>query len=87
MKFAGEKWRELTEETKAPYMKLYEADKRRYEAQLDELKKKGYFTMSDGTKSSAVQLSSAKKKVKSTDATPRNENKKRTSSALIGKGK
>ena len=33
------------------YKKMHEEDKLRYEKQTEELKKKGYFTLSDGTKS------------------------------------
>ena len=43
----------------------------RYEAQLEELKKKGYFMMSGGVKSTDVGVSTEKKRVKSTETTPR----------------
>ena len=82
MKVVGAMWGGLKEEQKAPYIKMHEDDKKRYEAQLEEFKKKGYFIMSDGVKSSDVGVPSAKKKVKSTDTTPRPA-KKRTE-ALSG---
>ena len=44
----------------------------RYEAQLEELKTKGYFMMADGVKSTEFAAASGKKKkVKSTAATAR----------------
>jgi hypothetical protein len=58
----------------------------RYEAQLEELKKKGYFMMADGVKSTEfADASGGKKKVKSTDATPRQPVKIRASGNLAGK--
>ena len=57
----------------------------RYEAQLEELKKKGYFMMADGVKSTEFADASGKKKVKSTDATPRHPVKIRASGNLAGK--
>jgi hypothetical protein len=80
MKIVGAMWQKLTEEQKAPFIKKHEDDKKRYEAQLEEIKKKGYFIMSDGVKSSDIGVPSAKKKVKSTDTTPRPA-KRRTETA------
>ena len=57
----------------------------RYEAQLEELKKKGYFMMADGIKSTEMSVATAKKKVKSTDATPRQPAKYRTTPSVAGK--
>jgi hypothetical protein len=57
----------------------------RYEAQLEELKKKGFFMMADGVKSTEFTVATAKKKVKSTDATPRQPVKLRTTPSLAGK--
>ena len=41
----------MSEKEKAPYEKMSEADKVREEKQKAELAKKGFFTLSDGTKS------------------------------------
>ena len=57
----------------------------RYEGQLEELKKKGYFMMADGVKSTEYTNATTKKKVKSTDATPRQPVKIRASGNLAGK--
>jgi hypothetical protein len=51
MKRAGEKWNLLTDTQKAPYVKMADLDKVRYEKQCAELEKKGYFILDDGTKS------------------------------------
>lgn len=51
MSLAGDKWNNLSEEEKMPYEKLAQKDKTRYETQMAEWKKKGYYIMEDGTKS------------------------------------
>lgn len=86
-KIAGERWNALREEQKAPYTAKNEADKKRYQQQLQELEKKGYFIMSDGSKSTELGGASAKKKVRA-DASPLVP-QKRTSSgkALLMSGK
>ena len=48
---AGAKWGELTDEEKEPYVKKNLDDKKRHADQKAELAKKGYFTMTDGSKS------------------------------------
>lgn len=49
---AGELWAKMTDKEKAPYEKASAEDEKRYQKQLEELNKKGYFMMEDGTKSS-----------------------------------
>ena len=44
-------WKSASEEEKEPYIKAAEKDKERLEKQKLELKKKGYYTLEDGTKS------------------------------------
>ena len=62
-------WKMESEETKAPYIKRAEKDKQRFERQKQELKKKGYYTLDDGTKSidpenkALVQIKQKKKMV------------------------
>lgn len=41
----------MTEDEKKPYTSLAKKDKKRHDAQIDELKKNGYFMMEDGSKS------------------------------------
>jgi hypothetical protein len=41
----------MNEKEKAPFEKLAQDDKARVEKQLNELEKKGYFKLDDGTKS------------------------------------
>lgn len=48
---AGQKWGTMTDGEKAKYIKMGEKDKLRYQAQLDEREKKGFFMLGDGTKS------------------------------------
>ena len=50
-KQAGLKWKEMSEKEKAPFEKMAQDDKVRYEKQVAEREKKGYFLMSDKTKS------------------------------------
>ncbi len=50
-KMAGAKWATMTDTEKAKYNKLSQQDKLRYQAQLDEREKKGYFMLENGTKS------------------------------------
>ena len=64
-KLASEKWATMSEKEKAPYVKMAEADKAREEKEKAELAKKGYYTLSDGTKSTDpanVKLLKVKKK-------------------------
>ena len=54
-KLAGQKWKEMTADQKAPYEKMAEEDKVRYEKQLAEREKKGFFFLGDKTKSTDPQ--------------------------------
>jgi len=62
LKLAAQNWKALKEEEKGPYQKLHDDDAKRHEAQLKELSTKGYFIMADGTKSSAIESSTKKRK-------------------------
>lgn len=44
-------WKVATEKAKEPFVKLSNADKVRYEREMKEFKELGYFTNSDGVKS------------------------------------
>lgn len=50
-KMLGEMWTKLTEVKKKPFNQKYEQDKDRYQTQLEQLKKFGYFILEDGSKS------------------------------------
>ena len=63
----GEKWKQLSEEEKKPYMEAQEKDKQRYQKELNHLMTHGYFLMEDGSKSSdyvTVPSQTAKKGAK-----------------------
>ena len=68
---SSEAWGKCTDEDKAPYVKMAEESKVRFEKQVDELKKKGYYTLEDGSKSTdpqnATLLKVKKKTIKKTD--------------------
>lgn len=57
------KFDSLTDDQKAPYVKKNEDDKKRHQAQLDELAEKGYFTLDDGSKSTDEKNRPKPKKV------------------------
>ena len=67
-------WKVLPEKKMKIYEQKNQADKKRYEKQLADLMKKGYFTMDDGTKSSEHTAkpikTKASKSVKSNGDTP-----------------
>merc|ERR1712048_1285044 len=44
----GEAWGKATEGDKAPYVKMQAEDQKRYDRQVEELKKKGYYTLANG---------------------------------------
>lgn len=48
---SSEAWQKSTEEQKAPYLKMANEDQKRVVRQTDELKKRGYYTLNDGSKS------------------------------------
>lgn len=63
----------MSEEQKAPYQKKHEIDKVRYEKQCKELEKKGYYTLSDGSKTTDPQNSHMLKVKKKRAKTPNKE--------------
>ena len=65
----------MTEKDKQPYVKLSEADKVRLEKQLDEKKKKGFFTLNDKSKSTDPANAKLFKKRKSTESDNEEESK------------
>jgi len=60
-KMAGDKWKTLSDKEKEPFMKMQATDQARYEKQLAELEKNGYF-MQDGVKSTDMVNLDPKKK-------------------------
>ena len=56
VKVIAQTWNEMTPEQKETYTESARLDKVRYEAQIKELKVKGYFTNQDGTKISSLPL-------------------------------
>lgn len=52
MKKAGELWNQMSDKEKKKYNDMNSKDQVRYDKQLAELSKKGYFMMEDGSKSS-----------------------------------
>ena len=64
MKKAGEEWAKMTEKDKKPYEKIHEADQKRYQKELAQLIKEGYFVNSDGVKSSDIEKKLKKEKKK-----------------------
>ena len=68
---ASEAWAKCTDDDKAPYQKMADESKVRFEKQVAELKKKGYYTLEDGSKSTDPQnaqlLKVKKKTTKKTD--------------------
>ena len=68
-KLAGQKWGQMTENDKVPYVKLSDGDKARYERQLTEREKKGYFTLDNKTKSTDPANAKLFKKKKSSSET------------------
>jgi hypothetical protein len=66
-----EMWDDCELKDKAPYIKMHDDDKMRYDVQMAEFKKKGYFMISDGVRSTDFGVSSAKQKVSSIDTSTR----------------
>lgn len=50
----------MSESAKKPYVEISEADRARYNKEFEEFKSKGYFTMSDGSKSYDVETKAKK---------------------------
>ena len=62
-----EAWQAAKDKVKEPYHKMADKDKQRYDKQVAELKRKGYYTLEDGTKSTDKENSNLlKSKTKST---------------------
>jgi hypothetical protein len=64
---------------------LHDADVKRYEKQLDEYKRKGYYLMEGGIKS--TDLADPKKRKEKSDSEPDPKNKRSSSAAVAGKAK
>lgn len=58
---AGAAWNSMTEDQKKKYVDLNDKDVKRYEKQVAELEKKGYFTTEDGQKSTDLPVDPKKK--------------------------
>lgn len=78
MKMCGELWNKLTPEEKKKYEEKHDEDVVRYKQQIEDLDKKGFFMMSDGTKSSDHQakLKKRSKKSEASDGKPSKKQKK-----------
>lgn len=55
MKAAGAKWSTMTEDDKEPYNKDALVSKEAYDVKIGQLKKHGYYTLEDGSKSTDSQ--------------------------------
>jgi len=64
MKKAGEIWSKMSDKEKKKYTDMNTKDQARYDKQLAELNKKGFFMMEDGSKSSEHQAKQKKVKGK-----------------------
>lgn len=51
MKKAGQQWSSMTDKEKKKYLDMQAKDVSRYEKQMAEMNKKGFFIMEDGSKS------------------------------------
>lgn len=67
MKKCGELWNKLEGDAKKVYEDKHDKDVLRYKGQAEDLDKKGYFIMDDGTKSSE-HTAKLKKRAKKSDA-------------------
>jgi len=68
MKIAGANWSKVTPSEMKKYEKLAEEDKKRYEAQMKEWTKHGYYTLPDGSKSSKWARKAKKPDSESSDS-------------------
>jgi len=62
IKKIAEKWRGLTDKQKKKYEALSQKDKARYDDQMAQLKKDGYFMTEDGTKSTDLPYKAPKQR-------------------------
>lgn len=60
MKKASAEWKQLTDKDKEPYVKLNEADKKRYENEMRQFEARGYFINKDGVSSLDLALRNPK---------------------------
>lgn len=75
MKKCGELWNKLSPEEKKKYDDKHDQDVVRYKKQIEDLDKKGFFIMDDGSKSSDHQAK-LKKRNKKSDGTDGKATKK-----------
>ena len=76
MKRCGEIWSKFSDKEKKKYNDLHDKDVKRYDKQLMELHKKGFFIMNDGSKSSDHQAKIKKKRDKATQDSDSESEKK-----------
>lgn len=69
-------YRKLSEEDKEEFTVMRGKDRKRYDTQLEELDKKGYFTLTDGTKSNTVSEPALNKQRKSLTPRPMTKGKR-----------
>lgn len=69
-------YRKLSEMEKEEFTVIRGKDRKRYDAQLEELDKKGYFTLTDGTKSNTISQPEPAKKRKSLTPRPMSRGKR-----------
>jgi len=88
MKMAAAEWGTLTDAEKKPFVKAAAADKVRCEAQMEDIKKKGFFMTDDGQKSCDL-VPKEKKRRNSPSKKPEKRGKpdQRKSEKYMGKGK
>jgi len=60
MKIISGKWNSMTEKQKKKYEDLSQKDRLRYDDQIDQLKKNGFFMSADGTKSTDMKYKAPK---------------------------
>jgi len=80
MKKAGELWGKMSDKEKKKYEDLHKKDKERYDRQMADLNKQGWFKMDDGSKSNEhkkVDKKAAKKaKEEEEEEPPKKKQKK-----------
>ena len=86
-KLAGKRWGEMSDKEKAPYEKMAEEDKKRFERQMTEREKKGYFLLDDKSKSTdpanSKMFKEKKKRMIEEDSKPEILQPKRALSAYM----
>lgn len=84
MKKCGELWNKLTPDEKKKYEDKHDKDVLRYKGQIQDLDKKGFFIMDDGSKSSDHQAK-LKKRSKKGDGADGKATKKQKKEAKAAK--